>query len=260
MAVYRIAMANGIGVVVEDGLCPFLVVAGIASIPVLELNGVGQNVHDALRAIGLNHTAGGIVTEAQPVKLFLSHLLMLFRFLFGAAGRHWAFQPIQNRRPRTLGYHRLLRRPAPAVYVQQSVQLCQAGRFDPQFFLIGGGLAHFLFGGCLLLVQVVQLGLGRLQPLGHLGKGIVDTGEIAAQVCAEDCQVGHLAFQQERIFLLSGGKFRRHGKAPVGATLHRLGAFDLLAGVQQQHLLSCPGQPNPQIDAGGGLSCPSFLV
>ena len=98
---------------------------------------------------------------------------------------------------------------------------------------IGERLAHFLFGGGLLLVQIVQLGLGRLQALGHLRERIVDTGQVAAWVCAEACSVGHLAFQQERIFLFPGRKLHGHSESPVAADLHRLGAFDLLAGVQQ---------------------------
>ena len=45
--------------------------------------------------------------------------------------------------------------------------------------------------------------------------------------------MGHFAFQKERIFLFPGGKLHRHGKAPVAADLYRIGAFDLLAGVQK---------------------------
>ena len=45
--------------------------------------------------------------------------------------------------------------------------------------------------------------------------------------------MGHLAFQQERIFLFPGRKLYGHSEAPVAADLHRLGAFDLLTGVQQ---------------------------
>ena len=45
--------------------------------------------------------------------------------------------------------------------------------------------------------------------------------------------MGHLAFQQERIFLFPSGKFHRHGIAPIAADLHRIGGFDLLAGIQK---------------------------
>ena len=85
----------------------------------------------------------------------------------------------------------------------------------------------------LLLIEVIQLGLCRLQTLRHLGEGIVDTGKISARVCTKGCPVGHLAFQQERIFLFPSGKFHGHGIAPVAADLHRIGGFDLLAGIQK---------------------------
>ena len=45
--------------------------------------------------------------------------------------------------------------------------------------------------------------------------------------------MGHLAFQQERIFLFPSGKLHGHSKAPVAADLHRFRAFDLLTGIQQ---------------------------
>jgi len=45
--------------------------------------------------------------------------------------------------------------------------------------------------------------------------------------------VGHLSFQQERIFLFPSGKFHGHGIAPVATDLHRIGGFDLLAGIQK---------------------------
>ena len=43
VAVYRIANPDGIGVIVGDGLCPFLVAGRVAPIPVLELDGVGKD-------------------------------------------------------------------------------------------------------------------------------------------------------------------------------------------------------------------------
>ena len=46
--------------------------------------------------------------------------------------------------------------------------------------------------------------------------------------------MGHLAFQQEHILLPESVKRHRHGKAPVTAHRHRVGPFDLLAGVQQR--------------------------
>ena len=45
--------------------------------------------------------------------------------------------------------------------------------------------------------------------------------------------MGHLAFQQERIFLPPRIKRHGHIKAPVTANLHRVGGFDLFAGIQQ---------------------------
>ena len=75
--------------------------------------------------------------------------------------------------------------------------------------------------------------LCRLQTLGHLSEGIVDTGKISARVCTKGCPVGHLSFQQERILLFPCGKFHGYGIAPVAADLHRIGGFDLLAGIQK---------------------------
>ena len=46
--------------------------------------------------------------------------------------------------------------------------------------------------------------------------------------------MGHLAFQQEHILLPESVKRHRHGEAPVTAHRHRVGPFDLLAGVQQR--------------------------
>ena len=45
--------------------------------------------------------------------------------------------------------------------------------------------------------------------------------------------MGHLSFQQERILLFPCGKFHGHGITPVAADLHRIGGFDLLAGIQK---------------------------
>ena len=45
--------------------------------------------------------------------------------------------------------------------------------------------------------------------------------------------MGHLSFQQERILLFPCGKFHGYGIAPVAADLHRIGGFDLLAGIQK---------------------------
>ena len=45
--------------------------------------------------------------------------------------------------------------------------------------------------------------------------------------------MGHLSFQQERILLFPSGKFHGYGIAPVAADLHRIGGFDLLAGIQK---------------------------
>ena len=120
-----------------------------------------------------------------------------------------------------------------AVNVQQRVQFHQTGGLDSQIILKGKRLSDFLFGCGLLLVKVVQLVFHGFQTLRHLSQCIVDTGEVSARVCAEACPVGHLAFQQERIFLFPSGKLHGHSKAPIAADLHRFGAFDLLTGVQQ---------------------------
>ena len=45
--------------------------------------------------------------------------------------------------------------------------------------------------------------------------------------------MGHLSFQQERILLFPSGKFHGYGISPVAADLHRIGGFDLLAGIQK---------------------------
>ena len=84
------------------------------------------------------------------------------------------------------------------------------------------------------MVEIVQLVLHRLQPLGHLAERIVNTGEISTGVRAKRRPVGHLAFQQEHILLPESVKRHRHGEAPVTAHRHRVGPFDLLAGVQQR--------------------------
>ena len=46
--------------------------------------------------------------------------------------------------------------------------------------------------------------------------------------------MGHLAFQQEHILLPESVKRHRHSEALVTAHRHRVGPFDLLAGVQQR--------------------------
>ena len=120
-----------------------------------------------------------------------------------------------------------------AVNVQQRVQFHQTGGLDPQIVLKWERLSYFLLGCGLLLVKVLQLIFDRLQTLGHLGQCVVDTGKISARVCTKSCPVGHLSFQQERIFLFPSGKFHGHGIAPVATDLHRIGGFDLLAGIQK---------------------------
>ena len=60
-----------------------------------------------------------------------------------------------------------------AVNIQQHIQLGQPGGFVPQLLLLGKGLPHLGLGGGLLLIEVVQLIFHRLQPLGHLGQGVV---------------------------------------------------------------------------------------
>lgn len=77
---------------------------------------------------------------------------MLFRFLFGTAGRHRTLQAVQHRGPCALGDHGLRLGAAPAVQVQKRVQLHQTGGLYPQIILIRERLAHFLLGGGLLLV------------------------------------------------------------------------------------------------------------
>lgn len=120
-----------------------------------------------------------------------------------------------------------------AVNVQQGVQFHQTGGLDPQIVLKGERLSYFLLGCGLLLVKVLQLIFDRFQTLGHLRQCVVDTGEISARVCTQGRPMGHLPFQQERIFLFPRLKFHRHSESPVTADLHRIGGFDLLAGIQQ---------------------------
>ena len=74
-------------------------------------------------------------------------------------------------------------------------------------------------------------------PVSYTHLGIVDTGKISARVCTKGCPVGHLSFQQERILLFPSGKFHGYGIAPVAADLHRIGGFDLLAGIQKLSLI-----------------------
>ena len=157
----------------------------------------------------------------------------MFGFLFHAAGRDGAFQPFQHRGPFALGNRRFWTGLPLAVHVQLHIQLHQTGVLDPQFLLIGEGFAHFLLRGGLLLVKVIQLDFDAFQPLGHLGKRVVNPGQVAARVRAQGGTVGHPAFQLEHIFLLKSVKGYKHSKSPVAADLHRLGAFNLLAGVQK---------------------------
>ena len=70
VTVQRITTANRIGVVVRNCLSPFLITVGIASIPILKLDGVGQDQHNPVQTIGLNHTFGGILVKVHPIKMF----------------------------------------------------------------------------------------------------------------------------------------------------------------------------------------------
>jgi len=112
---------------------------------------------------------------------------MLFWFLVCTAGRHRAFQMIQHRRPCAFGNNSLGVCLSLSVDVEQSIQLHQTGVFASQFFFIKEWLSYFLLCRSLLLIEVIQLGLCRLQTLGHLGEGIVDTGKISARVCTKGC-------------------------------------------------------------------------
>ena len=118
------------------------------------------------------------------------------------------------------------------IYPHSAAYAREHGELE-QFFFIKEWLSDFLLCGSLLLIEVIQLGLCRLQTLGHLGESIVDTGKISARVCTKGCPVGHLSFQQERILLFPSGKFHGYGISPVAADLHRIGGFDLLAGIQK---------------------------
>src|SRR5699024_2035113 len=70
VTVQRITTANRIGVVVSNCLSPFLSPVGLASIPSLTLDGVGQDQHNPVQTIGLNHTFGGILVKVHPIKMF----------------------------------------------------------------------------------------------------------------------------------------------------------------------------------------------
>jgi hypothetical protein len=69
MAVYGIAVADSIGVVVGNGLCPRLVAGRVTTIPVLELDGIGQNKHHPVNTVGLNYILGSITAEIHPVEV-----------------------------------------------------------------------------------------------------------------------------------------------------------------------------------------------
>ena len=126
---------------------------------------------------------------------------MLFWFLVCTAGRRRTFQMIQHRRPCAFGNNSLGVCLSLSVDVEQSIQLHQTGIFASQFFFIKEWLSDFLLCRSLLLTEVIQLCLCRLQTLGHLSKGIVDTGKISARVCTKGCPVGHLSLSLIHIFL-----------------------------------------------------------
>ena len=117
-------------------------------------------------------------------------------FFVRRSRRHGTAKPLQDGGARTFGNNRFRGRTAFAVDIQQRVQFHQPGGFHPQIVLIGERLAYFLFGGGLLLVEIVQLVLDRLQPLGHLRQRIVDTGQVAARICSETCRWVILPFSR----------------------------------------------------------------
>ena len=94
---------------------------------------------------------------------------MLFWFLVCTAERHRALQAVQHRSPCAFGNNSLGVCLSLSVDVEQSIQLHQTGIFASQFLFIKEWLSDFLLCASLLLIEVIQLGLCRLQALGHLG-------------------------------------------------------------------------------------------
>ncbi len=71
-----------------------------------------------------------------------------------------------------------------------------------------------------------------LQPLRHVGKGVVDTDEIAPSVFAERDAVGHLPFEGKNKILSETLHGQRNGKAPVTADFHWFQSFDFFTGFE----------------------------
>ena len=70
VAVQDITTTDGFGIIVGNGLGPFLIASGVTPIPVLKLDGVGKDQRHTLHAIGLDHTLCRIVTEIHSVEVF----------------------------------------------------------------------------------------------------------------------------------------------------------------------------------------------
>ena len=96
---------------------------------------------------------------------------------------------------------------------------------------MGKRLANLGSGRLLLLVQVVQLSLHTGQTSRHLCQCIVDTDQIATRISTQHCFMAHFSPQRQLVLLLKGVEADEHGKAPIAADLHRLGAFHFFTGV-----------------------------
>ena len=72
------------------------------------------------------------------------------------------------------------------------------------------------------MVGFLQMRLQRLEPQGHLGQSIVQANQIASGVTAQLCRMAEFPLHGQHIFLPEVLQSDGHGKAPIGANLHRI--------------------------------------
>ena len=82
-----------------------------------------------------------------------------------------------------------------AIHAEFRVQLCQPGAFLLELLFLWKGLAQFLLCSGLLIVQILQLGIGGLYAGGNLTQCIVQTCEIAADIGSQRDCVAELTVQ-----------------------------------------------------------------
>ena len=89
VAVQDITTTDGFGVLVGNGLSPFLIASGVTPIPVLKLDRVRQNHGHTLHAIGLDHTLCRIVAEIHSDEVLphrrFNRLLALAIYIVGSS-------------------------------------------------------------------------------------------------------------------------------------------------------------------------------